>query len=187
MDYRSSVLYLNRKDLTPQVIHDDLVATLGAKAIAYSTVTNYLRAARTIPRDATPFEAATSPHIDKSDEAILRALEESAFSSVRQLSRATHLLKTTIYRRLSEKLGFPARHLRWVPHILSDNPKAKRVQCSQSLLMILRAQETRDETDTTLSSWMSHGSITLQIMNLYDCLLMEKFRIGNVSQFTPEK
>jgi hypothetical protein len=33
---------------------------------------------------------------------------------------------------------------------------------------------------------MSHGSITLEIMNLYGCLLMEKFRIGNVPQFGPK-
>jgi hypothetical protein len=42
MDERSIDLYLNRKGLTAQVIHDDLVATLGEEVIAYSTVTNYL-------------------------------------------------------------------------------------------------------------------------------------------------
>jgi hypothetical protein len=33
---------------------------------------------------------------------------------------------------------------------------------------------------------MSHGSITLQIMNLYASLLLEKFRIGKVSQFSQQ-
>jgi hypothetical protein len=93
MDQRSIVLYSNRKGLTAQVIHDDLVATLGEEAIAHSTVTNYLVVARIIPRDPTPFAAATSPHIDESDEAILIPLEELPFSSVRQLSRAIHLPK----------------------------------------------------------------------------------------------
>jgi hypothetical protein len=37
-----------------RVIHDDLVATLGAEAIAYSTLTKYLRAALTIACNATP-------------------------------------------------------------------------------------------------------------------------------------
>jgi hypothetical protein len=40
MDQRSIVIYLNRKGLTTQVIHADLVATLGEEATAYSTVTN---------------------------------------------------------------------------------------------------------------------------------------------------
>jgi hypothetical protein len=65
MDQRSIVIYLNRKGWMARVIDDDLVAMLGEEAIAYSTVTNYLRAARIIPHDA-PFSAATSPHIDES-------------------------------------------------------------------------------------------------------------------------
>jgi hypothetical protein len=128
MDQRLIVVYLNRKGWTLQVIHGDLVATLGEEAIAYSTATNYLRAAQIILRDATACSDATSIHLDESDEAILRALEDLAFSSVRQLSRATHLPKTTVYRRPSEKLGFMARHLQWVSHILSDDRKAICVQ-----------------------------------------------------------
>jgi hypothetical protein len=126
------------------VIHDEPVATLGEEAIAYRTMTNSLRAARVIPCDATPFSAAISPHIDESDEAIVRDLEELPLSSVRQLSRATHLPKTTVYRRLSEKLGFTARHLRCVPHILSDDQTIIPVQRSKPLLTMLRRQETRD-------------------------------------------
>jgi hypothetical protein len=71
MDQRSISLYLNRKGLTAQVSHDDLVAKLGAEVIAYSTATNYLRAARIIARDATLFSDAISPPIDESDEVIL--------------------------------------------------------------------------------------------------------------------
>jgi hypothetical protein len=83
MDQRSIVLYSNRKGLTAQVVDDDLVATLGKEAIAYGRVTNDLRVARIIPRDATAFSAGTSPHVDESDEDILRALEELPLSSVR--------------------------------------------------------------------------------------------------------
>jgi hypothetical protein len=40
-----NVLSLNRKGWMARVIHDDLGATLGEEAIAYSTVTKYLREA----------------------------------------------------------------------------------------------------------------------------------------------
>jgi hypothetical protein len=43
MDLKSIVLYLHLKGLSVHAIHDDLVATLGPKAGAYSTVTRYLR------------------------------------------------------------------------------------------------------------------------------------------------
>jgi hypothetical protein len=66
-------------------MHDDLVATLGEKAIAYSNMTKYLREAQTAPDDATALPEEISPHIDDSDEAILRALEEFSFSSVQHL------------------------------------------------------------------------------------------------------
>jgi hypothetical protein len=114
MDQRSIVLYCNRKDLTAQVIHGDVVATLGEEAIAYSTVRNALRAARIIPRNARQFSVATSRHIDELGKAILRALQEFPFSSVRKLSRVIHPPATTVYRGPSGKLGSTVRHLRWV-------------------------------------------------------------------------
>jgi hypothetical protein len=86
--------------LTASVIHNDLVVTLGEEAIASRTMMECLR------------EAQIAPGFDDSDEAILRTLEELPFSSVRKLSCAIHLPKTTVYRRFSEKLGFIARHLR---------------------------------------------------------------------------
>jgi hypothetical protein len=77
MDPRSIVIYLNRKGLTLEVVHEDLVVTLGAEAIAYRMVANYLRTARIIPRDSTVLSAMTSPHIDESGEAILTAFSSS--------------------------------------------------------------------------------------------------------------
>jgi hypothetical protein len=143
MDPRSIVLYLNRKGWMARVIHDDLVATLGEEAIAYSTVTKYIREAKTGPHDATALPEEISPHIDDSDEAILRPLEKFSFSSVHHLFCAISLPQTTVYRRFSKELGFLARHLRCAPEILSDDSKAIPVKCSWSLRTILLAQETR--------------------------------------------
>jgi hypothetical protein len=120
MDQRSLVLYLNRNGWMAQLVHDDLVATLCEEAIAYSTVRKYLHEVQTGPDDAAALPEDFSAHIDDSEEAILGTLEEFPFSSVRQLSHATYLRKTAVYRQLSEKLGFTERHLRCVPHILSE-------------------------------------------------------------------
>jgi hypothetical protein len=69
-----------------------------------------------------------------SDRAILATLEDSPFASVRQLSRLTHLPSTIVYRSLTQSLGFVARHLRWLPHALSDVQKDQRVNLSRRLL-----------------------------------------------------
>jgi hypothetical protein len=53
MDQRSIVLHLHLKGLSAHVIHDDLVATLGSKAMAYSTVTrslSFVRPSSTPPK-----------------------------------------------------------------------------------------------------------------------------------------
>jgi hypothetical protein len=46
MDQRSIVLYLHLKVLLANVIHDSLVATLGPKAAAYSTMKRHVREAK---------------------------------------------------------------------------------------------------------------------------------------------
>jgi hypothetical protein len=46
MNPKSILFDLYRKGWTAEAIHDNLVATLGEEAIAYSPVTNYLREAR---------------------------------------------------------------------------------------------------------------------------------------------
>jgi hypothetical protein len=91
-------------------------------------------------------------------------------------------MKTTVHRRFSEKSGLPC--------VISDG-------CHISRLTITKQHESHvpdpfwryfgpNKPDPGTISWpeMSHGSITLQIMDLYSCLLMEKFRIGNLSQFS---
>jgi hypothetical protein len=46
MDQRTICLYLNRKGLSAQAIHDELVQILGSDVIAYLTLTSYVGASR---------------------------------------------------------------------------------------------------------------------------------------------
>jgi hypothetical protein len=118
MDQKPIVLYLRMKGMALDAIHDDLVRTLGRDAVAYSTMTKYARSAQSSRRkEATPPEA---PDMERSpvDEAILTALAEFPFSSVRELSRRICLPRSTVHRHrhLTQSLRFTVRHLRWVPH-----------------------------------------------------------------------
>ena len=161
MDQRSIVLYLARKGLRGTEIHRDLEETLGPEAIAYSTVTFYLRTSRfRIPTEMEEgeAEAEVSP-VCEVDEAILKALADEPFSSVRELARHTCLSRTTVHRHLTCSLGFTVRHLRWVPHRLSDSQKTMRVTLSTELLRLLEQQERR--------AW--HDMITLDESWFYFC------------------
>jgi hypothetical protein len=109
MTERPIVAYLSLKGMSAHEIHDDIVTTLGPDALPYSSVTRYLRGARFLPSKPEPHPADVQRDFDDSDQAILAALEDSSFASVRQLSRLTHLPSTTIYRSLTRSRGFVAR------------------------------------------------------------------------------
>jgi hypothetical protein len=123
MSQRPIVADLSTKRMSAREIHDDVVATLGPDVVPYNSVTQYLCEARFLPSKPEPHPAEIQTDFNDSARAILAALEDSPFASVRQLSRLTHLPSTTVYRSFTDSLGFMARQLRWVPHALSDAQK----------------------------------------------------------------
>jgi hypothetical protein len=160
MDQKPIVLYLQMKGMDLDAIHDDLVCTLGKDAVAYSTVTKYARNAQFSGRkEATPPEA---PNMERSpvDEAILTALAEFPFSSMRDLSRRIYLTRSTVHRHrhwhLMQSLRFTVRHLRWVPLFLTAEQKQIRVQMAIKLMQALSVQSTRQWHDiiTLDESWI---------------------------------
>jgi hypothetical protein len=121
------ITYLSLKGRSAREMHADIIATLGPDSVSYSSVTRCFREAQFPPSKPERHPANVQRDLDDSDQAILAAREDSPFASVWQLSRLTHLPSTTVYRRLTQSLGFVARHLRWVPHALSDAQKGERV------------------------------------------------------------
>jgi hypothetical protein len=87
MTQRPIVTYRSLKGMSAHEIHDDIVAVLGPDAVSYSSVTRHLRQERVPPSKPEPHPADVQRDLDDSDRAILAALEDSLFASVRQLSR----------------------------------------------------------------------------------------------------
>jgi hypothetical protein len=104
MTSRPIAVYLSLKGMSAREIHDDIVATLGPDVVSYTSVTRYLGEAQFPPSKPEPYPADVQRDLGDSDQAILAALEDSPFASVRQLSRPTHLHSTTVYRRLTKSL-----------------------------------------------------------------------------------
>jgi hypothetical protein len=117
MMHRPIVAYFSLKRISAREIHEDIVVTIGPDAVSYSSVqfssvTRYLGEARSPPSKPETLPADVQRDLDDSDQTILAALEDRPFASVRQLSQLTHLPSTIVYRRLTQSLGFVARHLR---------------------------------------------------------------------------
>jgi hypothetical protein len=140
MDQKTIVLSLRMKGMLPDAIHEDLVRTLGTDAVTYSMVIKYARSANFSPKKNRP---SSEPPVVESipvDEAILAALADYRFSSIRQLSRRNCLPRSTVHRHLTHSLRFTIRHLRWVPHFLTAEQKRIQVDMSRELSPVLSIQ-----------------------------------------------
>jgi hypothetical protein len=83
MKQRSIVIYLPLKGLSARHLLDSLEATLRPDAVAYISATRYLREAWLSPSGADQASFDVSRRANDSNQAILSALEDNRFPSVR--------------------------------------------------------------------------------------------------------
>jgi hypothetical protein len=93
-----------------RAVSNELTAVLGADAIAYSTVTKYLRQRQFtfIIVDLPPEEPGTIVI----DHTILNAFEQYQFSSIREPAGFVCIPITTVHRHIAQSLGVVVKHLR---------------------------------------------------------------------------
>jgi hypothetical protein len=108
MDQKPIVLYLRMKGmaLALDAIHDDFVPTPGKDAVAYSMMTKCTHSAQFSGRKEATLPEAPDVEHSPVDEAMLRALAQFPFSSVRELSRRICLPRSTVHRHLTQSLRF---------------------------------------------------------------------------------
>jgi hypothetical protein len=89
------------------------------------------------------------------DQAVLIALADYPFSSVRELSRLTCLPRAMVHRHLTDSLHFRIQHLRWIPHFWNPEQKQIPVNMASELLRVLAVQGARQwhELVTLDESW----------------------------------
>jgi hypothetical protein len=80
---------------------------------------------------------AGRPRLDRINSTILSLFQERESQSVQSLAQELDVSLSTVHARLTDVLGFTSRHMRWVPHLLTDELKAKRVATSMRMLEIL--------------------------------------------------
>jgi hypothetical protein len=136
MDQRSIALYVSVKGLSAKAIHQELIQTLGAEAVVYWTVVWHLLAAKFPGQSNDAPDEVGVTRTDSVNAAILKALTDNSFSSVRELSRLICLSTATVHRGLAESLGVTIRHLHWIPNRMSDDQKTISVNMSRELLPV---------------------------------------------------
>jgi hypothetical protein len=97
------------KGLSAEVIHQDLVATLGPEAVANSTVIWSLRASTFAHQKEGVDDHGDLTGTDPVNEAIMKPGGDNPFSFVPERTRLTWLSRFTVHRHLTESLGLAVR------------------------------------------------------------------------------
>jgi hypothetical protein len=129
MDHRLIVVFLHLKGLLVKAkdVHTELTHVLSCDAIAYSTVTQYLRNNIILQNESKAEDRAEDQGFSITDNAILEAFEMMPFASIRQIAKMTFIPPITGFRHLRKSLHFAMKRLRWSPHRLSDLQKQDRI------------------------------------------------------------
>jgi hypothetical protein len=90
--------------------------------------------------DLTTQRVGGIPYLDDTDAEILSLLRISPFSSVRTIADSLSIPASTVYLPLVEKIGFKNYFLRWVPPMLTEELRQKRVELARQLLELLESQ-----------------------------------------------
>ena len=97
----------------------------------------------------------------KVDEQLLiriqQAFEEQPYASIREIADNLHESISTVWRYVTQRLGRVFKASRWVPHLLTEEQKLKRVHDSQALYEVLIQCQSRQFRNilTGDQSWFS--------------------------------
>jgi hypothetical protein len=160
MDQKAIVLCLYMRGMVLNTIHKYLMRVFGENAVAYSTVTKYVRSERLPPKNDGPPSEPINVEPGAVDQAILTAFADDPFSSVREFLRLTCLPRFTVHRHLTDSLHFRIQHLRWSPRLLTPKQKLIQVNTAGESLLVLSVQGARPWHDlvTLDESWFDLSS-----------------------------
>ena len=115
-------------------ILQDLQAVFGVQCLGKSTVYRWIEAFLAEQEPSTSGTGRGRPLSARNERniALVKSLiDEDPHSTIRELSEACDLSIGTIHSILHEDLQMRNLAARWVPHLLTDEQKKRRVDCSR--------------------------------------------------------
>jgi histone-lysine N-methyltransferase SETMAR len=114
----------------------------GTDALARSTVYKWMNELKRGRTDLTNIPSPGRPREEELARAIAHKHEEDPHLSARKLAQYLGIAHSTVCSYLSEVLQMKCLRLRWVPHTLSIEQKAKRAEYAGEMLRILQTHES---------------------------------------------
>jgi hypothetical protein len=123
IDLHSVVAFFHKAKWTEFTITHEINGVLGKNTISDSTVRKYARMLALSAKEADTHIAPKSKGNFSLHDYIVLVFSEELFLSVRQIAKKVMMPKSTAYRHLTQIMKWKLRHLKWVPHSLTESEK----------------------------------------------------------------
>jgi AraC-like DNA-binding protein len=149
IEQRYVIKFFIDKSMKPLDILMRLHKNYGPRAFSRSTLYFWIGEARRGRTDLSEIPGRGRTSDEDLATVIARRHEQNPYLSARKLAQSLRISPTTICHYLSDVLGLKCLRLRWVPHTLTVDQKAKRVQHAEEMLQILDAHQSQDSISCT--------------------------------------
>jgi len=169
------IKYLFLKGMFGKVIHDDMLATLGYNAAAYSVLKCWLakfKRGRNSVEDEhrlrCPKDAASTENVHIVND----MLKEDRRLTIQHTAETTDIHDTAVYRIVSDDVGMKKVSACWVPRMLTDEQKQNRVNVRTDLFLSLASPATnfsRQDSNAVLmqdETWVHHFDLERKRQNM---------------------
>lgn len=155
-EFRHVVLFFWRQHAKPRDILNAMKKAYGTHCPSESFIRKWI--ARFDSGDLSIDDRARSgrPVVTENIAAVQSCIQEIPSASARIIAGIVGIDKNTVIKILSNNLHLKKKYAKWVPHILTDDQKLLRVQCSQALkdILISLSSLQRTATITCDESWL---------------------------------
>ena len=144
VEQRYVISYYLKKSVKPKKIIEKLQKVYGPKAYQRSDIYRWIGIIKGGRENLSNVPSPGRPIENYSDDLIKYCLDINPYASARMIARRTSIPLITVLDRLHNVFKFKNYHLRWVPHKLTPDQKAKRVTLSKAMLQVLNNHEKRN-------------------------------------------
>ena len=141
MKYALYINYYHKNGMNAREIYNKLKEQFPLDCPSYSSITYFLRMKTCKPKKRSvkimPKKQPNYYYLKK----IKKAIEAEPWLSARKIAKRTHIPKSTVSYHLTHYLGYTWRRTTYVPHMLTNEQKNKRIEGAKHLLFMLEQQK----------------------------------------------
>ena len=134
------------KKRTTKEIHEKLKIVYQDDALSIQTIRKWIKRFDNGINNINDLKRKGRPKKNEFKKEIAQILEENPFLSTKKLSKLVGIHKNTIKRILIEELEMKKINFKWIPHLLSEKIKKKRVEVCRIILSSLENAKPRERS-----------------------------------------